>query len=237
MVPTNIFGVALYIFALFPGIIFTFSRERHKPSVKRTAFRETTTVLLVSAVCDGAVFLVIVGLSFAGPEIGKVGLSFFAPWNKLDPFGVLWLVLLILGSLAATLALGWFLGSATMDGTALGKFLQSNTTLVDPNASAWGYSFTVGPDNTTWDGLTLVGLQLKSGTWVQGYLHRYDNASDGDVRRALTLAGEIKVRPVGSAIDPQKVDGFGIMIIEAAEIEYLLVGYEEPSGELDSSTD
>jgi hypothetical protein len=230
-VPTNIFGVALYIFALFPGIIFTFSRERHKPSVKRTAFRETTTVLLVSAVCDGAVFLVVVGLSFAIPGISRVGLSFFAPWNQLDPFGVLWLVVLAVGSLAATLALGWFLGSAAMDGTALGKFLQSNTTLVDPNASAWGYSFTVGPDNKAWNGLTLVGLQLKSGTWIQGYLHRYDNASDGDVRRALTLAGEIKVRPAGSVADPRKVDGFGIMIIEAAEIEYLLVGYEEPKGE------
>jgi Family of unknown function (DUF6338) len=236
MVPTNIFGVALYIFALFPGIIFAFSRERHKPSVKRTAFRETTTVLLVSAICDGAVFLAIVGISFAVPEIGRVGLSFFAPWNKLDAYGVLWLVLLAVGSFSATLALGWFLGSAAMDGTAVGKFLQSNTTLVDPNASAWGYSFTVGPDNQAWDGLTLVGLQLKSGTWVQGYLHRYDNVSDGDVRRALTLAGEIKIRPVGSVVKPKKVDGFGIMIIEAAEIEYLLVGYEEPTGEAGSST-
>ncbi|QHC54512.1 DUF6338 family protein [Rathayibacter tanaceti] len=74
LLPTSIWGVALYVFALFPGIAFIFDHEGHRPVSKRSALRETATVVFVSAICAAVLGVVVAIVAAFWPEFrGTVG--------------------------------------------------------------------------------------------------------------------------------------------------------------------
>jgi hypothetical protein len=60
---------------------------------------------------------------------------------------------------------------------------------------------------------------------MEGVLYAFDNAIDSEPTRTLTLTGAISSRaPTGELVHP--VEGYGLLILQASEIDYLLVGYE-----------
>ena len=220
--PNNAVSLALYVFALFPGVAFAFMSEGHRPIAKRSALRETAAVISVSVLCDSVVLLLLIAVSLFVPPLAKTLEFAFQKGDAFVASNVQWLFPSLLGLLTVATLLGAVLGSKRAYEAGLKKLWTSS--LVNRDASAWGIAVALADD----DDKIQLGIQLKSGTWVQGQLHHFDNAGDGDPTRALVLTGELKHRPIGVA-DQVDVSGYGLIVVEAGEIDFLMVGYEPQS--------
>ncbi|WP_275451238.1 DUF6338 family protein [Arthrobacter sp. H14] len=130
-------------------------------------------------------------------------------------------------SLLAAVGLGAFYGSATAY-TGLGLtrrwiYRRLGITLVtmDRGLSAWSAAFEAKPDH-----YVHLGMQLKSGTWIQGKLYTYNQDGHDGPDRALTLSGGIYYR-LAESDNVHELDGFSMAIVHASEIEFMTVGHEK----------
>lgn len=218
--PTSVLGVAFYVFALIPGVVFLFAREGHRPVGKRSALRETATVIFVSTICDGIVALAVIAGAVAQPELYRVVVSMLSgdmTWAR-ENFPLAALILAAAFALATIFA--WLLGSKFAHDKILNPLWRAE---IDRDTSAW--SRILHPDK---DVEVRVGLNLKSGTWVSGTLYHFDNDPDSNPHRAITLNGEIRVRPQGES-EAQPLAETDWLIVEAGEIEMLQAAYYEPA--------
>lgn len=228
--PTTLAGLALYVLTLSPGLAFVFAREGHRPTVRRSVFRETATVILVSAVCDAIVAAGVAFASFFWPEL-------FAVLRRLaiedQPFiagHLAALFLITCGLIVVATVLGWLAGTKRIH-TLISRRAWG-ASLIERDASAWGVAFDLGEVTDR----VLVGVQLKSGWWLEGVLYAFDNAGDADPHRTITLTGDLKSRaPASDQLNA--ISGYGTLIVEAGDIEYVLVGYEAagPAGSAQQS--
>jgi hypothetical protein len=210
--PTSALGVAFYVFALFPGVAFIFAREGHQPAVKRTALRETATLVFVSAICDAvvAVSIAIASLWWADLRIRlHEVVSGDLLWVQKNPAASI--VTAIGIALIATL-LGYLLGSEWADKHGLDRIWRS---AIPRDTSAWTRLFNEAPE----DALVEVAVVLKSGEWVGGTLYEFDNNPDSNPHRAIILT-QPRYRPDGSD-DAAPIEGADYLVIEAGEIEQL----------------
>ncbi|GAA1657585.1 DUF6338 family protein [Microbacterium flavum] len=218
--PTDLVGVGFYLLLIIPGVVFAFSRERHRPKVKRSAFRETATAILVSAAIISLFALVL-----------AVGSVFNTSWHNqvaeflADPSAYArehYELFVICGFMVLTFVslLAWWLGSERVHNLTIGRSGD------DPDRESWGYVFTRQPA-----ALNFAGVQLKDGTWVQGYVDTYGNVGEEGTPKALTLIGSLSVRPPGGAL--QDFDG-EVIVVKDEEILYLSVTYIAGRGEQDS---
>lgn len=216
--PTSIWGVAFYVFALFPGVAFIFAREGHRPVGKRSAVRETATVVFVSTICDATVALVVIGMSACWPPIRTTVTTMLGgdlTWAK-DNF---WLATVcMIAALAATTLLGLFLGSKWAYEHGLRTIWKSE---IPRDLSAWQQILL--PERKL---EVRVGLSLKSGGWVSGTLWDFDNDPDGNPHRTITLNGQIRMRAAGAkeAVVLPETDW---VIVEAGDIELVQAAYYE----------
>lgn len=208
----------MYILLLVPGLVFVFTRERHRPTVRRSAFRESATVVFASAICVAIVAAVVALVSLWWPWLAS-GLEKVA---KQDPEFIdshlsgLFLAACAFIFVASVLA--WLLGTEWAH--KIWSRRPWDKSLVDQEASAWSVIFDQGgPDD-----VVLIGAQLKSGWWVEGALFTFDNSGDPSPNRAITLTGDLSARGP-NAKTARPIGGYGALVIEAGEIEYLLVAY------------
>jgi len=210
-VPTDLVGVTFYLLLIIPGVVFAFSRERHRPRIKRSAFRETATAILVSAGIVSLFALVLAVGSIVSTDWHAQVAEFLA-----NPSGyarehfelfVIWGAVVL--SLASLLA--WGLGAERVHKLTFGRSSD------DPDRESWGYVFNRRPE-----ALNFAGVQLKDGTWIQGYVDTYGNVGEEGVPKALTLIGDISVRPVEGKLED--FDG-EVIVIRDEEILYLSVTY------------
>jgi len=209
--PTDLVGVGFYLLLIIPGVVFAFSRERHRPKVKRSAFRETATAILVSAGIVSVFALVLATGSAVNPAWHGQVAEFLADPSlyargHFELFVICGFVVLAFASLLA-----WWLGSERMHRLTLGR------SSADPDRDSWGDVFTRQPKARNF-----VGVELKDGTWIQGYLDTYGNVGEEGTPKALTLVGNISVRPVGGEL--LDFDG-EVIVIKDEEIRYLSVTY------------
>jgi hypothetical protein len=202
---------------IIPGVVFAFSRERHRPKVKRSAFRETATAILVSAGIVSLFALVIAVGSFVNVAWHEQVADFLAEPSVYarEHFGLF--VICGFGVLALASLLAWWLGGERVHSFTLGRAGD------DPDRESWGYVFNRKPD-----ALNFAGVQLKDGTWVQGYVDTYGNVGEEGAPKALTLIGDISVRPVDG--DLESFDG-EVIVIKDEEILYLSVTYIAADGD------
>lgn len=215
--PTTIAGIALYIFSLFPGVAFIFAREGHQPTAKRSVLRESATIVLVSTICEVLLALILVLVSIFVPDVARVikeSLSGDLSWSR-DNFQTV--AIGIVGFLGLATTLGFFAGGKAVHDAGLHRLWDNS--LVARDSSAWGAAFTKFPNAKV-----LLGIELKSGGYLQGYLFAFDNSADPEPHRAITLSGEIKFRPDGES-KLAETEGFGLVIVEAMDIELLYVAY------------
>lgn len=229
--PTEPLAALLYVCLLLPGIAFIWNYEGHRPVIRRSAFRETAHVVIASAVSIVSVFSLhyIAGFFFDSAREFLRSL-FLDPGNlfRMDSqlfFGMM------LGDLTMAVAFGAFFGSRSAD-TAR-RWMRSKwyalkkqkLPSLDRGLSAWGALFEVPSDVAVH-----LGIQLKSGNWVQGRLLTYNGDGHDGPDRALTLRGDLGY---------MRADGENLhdipdsqMIVQASEIDYMTVGYqhsEDPS--------
>ena len=221
---TTLTGATLYILALFPGIAFAFAREGHRPVGRRSALRELAGIVLVSAVCDVVISLVLLGISFF---VAPVAIALTNSLEGNTGYFVEHYRLLYIGGVAAVVLatlLGLWLGSAQASALGLDLLWRSK---IDRDSSGWEIAFGLGDNGKSGPRVTVfVGAQMKSGTWIQGQLHHFNNAGDDEAARSIVLVGYLKYRPAGSTA-LLNVEDFGTIVLGSDEIEYLLVGYQD----------
>lgn len=211
--PTSIWGVALYVFALFPGIAFIFAREGHRPVSKQSALRETATVVFVSAICAAVLSLAVAGVAVFWPE-------FRATVRGLLRGDLTWAlenwptaILLATVSLILSTLLGRFMGSKWAFEKGLKRIWESD---IPRDTSSWTQLFTADTDGKVVE----VALNLKSGAWVSGLLYSFDNDPEPHPHRTITLTIPTYRAP-GSTEAAVPLDGTDYLVIEACEIELL----------------
>lgn len=210
--PTSALGVVFYVFALFPGVAFIFAREGHQPTVKRSALRETATLVFTSAICDAFVALVVALVSIWWVQLRDrlhevvTGDLSWAQDNVAPS------IFIAVGAAAIATLLGYFLGSQWADQHGLSFIWKS---AIPRNTSAWARLFNDAPDDAVVD----VALVLKSGGWVSGTLYEFDNDPDPHPHRAIVLT-QPRYRPEGSDT-AVPIEGADYVVVEAGEIEQL----------------
>ena len=217
--PSTVLGITLYVFGLGPGLAFAFAREGHRPAAKRSVFRETAAVILVSAVCDSIVGLFAVLVSMFWPAFAAAIRALLAGNSRWLVANFQVVVLSIVAALLLASTIGFILGTKKLNDAGLGRLWDNS--LVARDASAWSTSFTKYTDT-----VVHLGIQLKSGGWLEGTLFTFDNSADPEPHRTITLTGEITYRAPGSE-SSSVVTGFGLVIVEAQDIEVLYVAYVE----------
>lgn len=225
--PTSPIAALLYICLLLPGVAFVWSYEGHRSLVKRSAFRETASVVIASVASIVMVFLVHYLLGFIWEPAAETLRDFFLDPGKLfREDSQLFLGVVLLDLLSAIL-LGLFLGSRNAD--ILRRKLQArwrklrklDADVIDREQSGWLAAFGAGqPDDRIH-----VGIQLKSGAWIQEILYSYTKTGDEVPERALTLSGRIHYQAAdGENLHP--LEYFSSVVVQASEIDHLMVGYE-----------
>jgi len=223
--PTSALGVVFYVFALFPGVAFIFAREGHQPAVKRSALRETATLVFISAICDALVALVVATASIWWSDLRDrlhEVVSGDLSWVE-DNFASS--VLIAISAAAMATMLGYFLGSQWADNHGLRRIW---TSAIPRNTSAWARLFTDAPE----DALIEVALVLKSGGWVSGTLFEFDNDPEPHPHRAIVLT-QPRYRPEGSA-EAVPIAGADYVVVEAGEIEQLHAAFVQVEISADS---
>ncbi|WP_156037188.1 DUF6338 family protein [Arthrobacter sp. UNC362MFTsu5.1] len=225
--PTEPIAALLYICLLLPGVAFIWSYEGHRSLMKRTAFRETAAVVIASVTSIVAVFLVHYLLGFFWEPAAKSLREFFLEPGKLFREDSQLFLGVVLVDLLAAILVGLFLGSRPAD--TLRRKLQTlwrkalnrdDADVMDREQSGWLEAFRAAPDERIH-----VGIQLKSGAWLQGILWSYTKTGDEVPERALTLRGRIHYRMAGSE-NLHAMEDFSTVVVQAAEIDHLMVGYE-----------
>ncbi|WP_246535201.1 DUF6338 family protein [Rathayibacter toxicus] len=154
-----------------PGIAFIFAREGHRAVSKKSALRETATVVFVSAICAAVLGLVTAIVAAFCPEFrNTVGdlLGGNLTWGREN-----WPIAIFLAVVALVLAtlLGRLMGSKWAFKKGLKKIGESD---IPRDISPWTQLFTTDSEETVVE----VALTLKSGAWVSGLLHSFDNDPD-----------------------------------------------------------
>ena len=225
--PTEPIAALIYICLLLPGVAFVWSYEGHRSLVKRSAFRETATVIIASVTATVIVFLVHYLLGFFWePAASSLRGFFLDPGKLFRDDSQLFLGLVLLDLLAAIL-IGLFLGSRLADSSrrklqaGWRRLRKSDTEVNDREQSGWLAAFGAGQPGDR----IYVGIQLKSGAWIQGNLFSYTKIGDEIPERALTLSGNVHYRAAdGENMHP--MEDFATVVVQASEIDHLMVGYE-----------
>lgn len=204
--PTSLLGLVLFLALLAPGFAFTSRQGRVRSGRSLSAFRETTTVALVSVAANSVVLGLFAVLRIAFPSwTPDVGALVRAPERyAVDHYAQLlaWGVgMLALATLAAFVA-----------GGLRGREHHSAM-------SAWTLLFTAHPDAAVY-----VGCLLDDGSYVAGRLLSFSRAAEDVADRELTLTGPITYRApekTGSSVLPD----VGATAVSARRIVLLNVSY------------
>ncbi|MFC7925178.1 DUF6338 family protein [Microbacterium laevaniformans] len=209
--PTDLVGVAFYLMLIIPGVVFAISRERHRPRVKRSAFRETATAVFASAAIFALFVLLVAVASMSNADVRREVVAFLDEPSAYARSHFDWFAIIGTVVLATAGVISWFVGSERVHALTFGRWQD------DPDRESWGYVFNRIPD-----ALNFAGVQLRDGTWIEGYVDTYGNVGEEGEPKALTLLGRISIRPPGAELTPFAGE---TIVIKDADIAYLSVSY------------
>ncbi|MEE2569566.1 DUF6338 family protein [Pseudarthrobacter sp. J64] len=224
--PTEPIAAIVYICLLLPGIAFIWNFEGHRPSIKRSVFRETATVVIASAASLLSVFVCIYVAAFFVDSVQRGLLQFFVDPAVLLKDDSQQFLGVLLGGVVASVLVGAFYGSATahrwfrLAVQSIYALFRKDVPSLERGLSAWTAAFEALPGHDV-----RIGAQLKSGTWIQGNLYTFNQDGHDGPDRALTLSGDILYRLAESA-EVRELEGFSMVVLHSSEIEFMTVGHE-----------
>lgn len=214
--PLNPIAALMYPFFLVPGLIFLTRVEGHRPARNRSIFRETATVVFASVGASATVLCLYVAVSAVGWKMPIETLAEFT-MHPTEVFSVHprativgLLVFLALASLVA-----WAAASQPL-------FDAGKNTLFNSGADVRA--------NTAWqsvlmpesgDNDVLVGVQLKSGIWLQGAHDAHSDVAEHSSDQQLILKPPLHYRHKDSD-ELKEFKAFDRLVIRASEIDYLM---------------
>lgn len=220
--PTTLVGLLLFVVLLAPGLIFLARARVTRPVSKPSALREAARLGLLSVASDlGAIALFGVARGVFPnhtPDVGGLIRDPSRYFRSHYAYLVLWGTALLV--VACILAL---LGAVALSSAAGQKILswRGLALLVPPSVDyarepAWWQLFTNRPERIH------VGCQLDDGTYVAGFLSTFSAESDETPDRELVLAGDLKIRVVGGALEDYPASA---LVVSARRLQYLAVTY------------
>ena len=222
MIPTSLLGLVLFLALLSPGFVYLQARERRHPGIDYSVLRETSLVVVTSALG------LLMALSLASvaryvapsstPDVGAYvrGGSTYLKEHYAEAF--LWAVALV------TVACGFaFLLAVPPAICARGRLrnwvIERRGSGVIEQKSGWSAAFDAHRDHRK-----ILEVVLNDGTTLFGALGSRSTQLEETEDRDLVLAAPIKVRERGA----QWVDlpTAGTVVVSASRIKYLVVSYE-----------
>lgn len=224
--PSEPFAILAYVFMLIPGTLFLFQSEKYRPRTKKSAFKETATIVIASAACHLFVlfvFLCLVGvLGWSLPALRDfTDQALTDPLSMFNdnPYAVTWLFILLL---AVSSAVGLFLGLPRIWNWLISAGGKAK---IERSETTWTQIFHAKKGHRVF-----VEIQMLSGDWIYGELASHDPDADDDDNRTLVLGGSIYVRP-RDAKEMSHLETATKMIVSSKEIEYLSVTYALPGAQ------
>ena len=227
--PTSFVGLLLFVALLAPGLAYVARRRVLTPITKPSVFRETATVVLLSAASDAFALALLGAVRGAFPDqTPDVGALVLAPrayfqrhYIEVFAWGTGTLIVACLLALAGAAVLSarpvvWLL-SLGFFGWLLGRGENDERVTTEP---AWWRLFSGRPERIH------LGCELDDGSWVSGYLASYSAESDETADREFVLAEELKYLPAGAqpGTEPQVLNASAV-VVSARRLQLLHVTY------------
>jgi hypothetical protein len=207
-VPSSIAGLALFILLLAPGLTYLVQMEQRAPRPEFSPFRETVSVVLVSAIADLAAVIVFALVRIIRPRwTPDIGQLVRAPRPYFrSHYGSIgyWTIGLFVVACLVT----WIVGRGGLRDAASRQVIEFS--------SAWWHLMnTLHPDQKAY-----VGCQLEDGSYLSGPIYRCNTGIEETADRELILSSPVTLRQV----DASETDlGVGAVTISARRILYTTV--------------
>jgi Family of unknown function (DUF6338) len=243
VLPESTSSAILLAVLVVPGLIFELLRERRRPAINKTGFRELTWIVLTSVVFGG---MSLAALAIVGKLFSPSWLVDLGEWSDntsyvRDHTSAVVVSVSVQTILAASLA--WIADSSATPigrrvsargsqaksrlGKKLGSASSDRTQRVTPH-SVWWTAF-MGPSKPI-GSTVLVDARLRSGKTLSGVLAAH-TTGDGEVQHDL-LFRHSGVTPVilwDGDMAQTLTDGTQrhLVMVSAGEIEFVIVGFRD----------
>ena len=234
MIPSTLFGLALFLVLLAPGLAYMLRHERVVPAQQYCAFRETLRVVFVSVVCLTITGLIAAGLRWLVPsETPDIGRLVEDPVDSVREHYVQytwWVLALIvfatlLGALAADPRVVQLLHRAGE--TRVVRLLSGATDTGIRSISAWYRVVHIFDDDNP--GPIVVGAQMDDGTYVEGRLFSFNTAAEEVEDRDILLSAPLHL----TTVDGRQHDlSQQFTVISARRIVRLDITHLDPGDEM-----
>jgi hypothetical protein len=225
-IPASLAGLLFFTVMLWPGLTYTTIRERMKPMIRRSPFREALDVISVSLLTALVVAMIVVVSHLLMPRFTPQPNELLFDTQRyveeeLTLVGAWAVVALVLSQgFAAILALG-LLGRLFLP-VFRRRRDYAGLAIHESQLSAWWIAFTQYP---VAEAIPYVGCQLSDGSYVSGLLHSYSRDWEDLPDRDLVLLGPIQFRPA-KANQVAVLEGVGMVVVSARNIVMITVTYQ-----------
>ena len=218
MIPNTLATFAAFLMLVAPGLVFEIRRERRRPALQETAFREASRVAFTSLLFSGLALVLLSAIRGWWPAL------------LLDPGAWLRQGKIYLVSNYRIVARTGLVQVAVAVGLALlvdELLAQSQTKGHITPFSAWYHVFRkeLPPNQVAW-----VGLRLSDKTEIWGYLKHY--GAESDVKnREITLRADVDGRHLYMQAEgdeqPKELTDWKTIVVPGDQIVLLKVTYKD----------
>lgn len=215
MIPTTITGIVLFLALLLPGFLFITLRERHRPTRKLSALRETGTVLAATSAAYVPIAVLVVVLAVFVPSFRSELAAFLSgpgAYAAAHPFR------LALAAVA-TVAAATVVSGSLLSAPRASRFIPSS------GGSAWWSLFDIDgkvPQEVKVESIEVTATLL-DGTTIVGTLHSWSRDGDDHPDRALVLQAPLWQQGP-KAHEFSQLDA-ATLTVTAGQIKYLTARY------------
>lgn len=223
MIPQTLGTLIAFLGLIAPGLAFELMRERKRPRITDSAFREASRIALSSFVLSTISIIIQLILWVIWPHVAldlaawiRTGNSYFQG-NTTKIVANLAFTTLFACLLGFTVA--WAMSASSPEGS------------LHVTGSAWRQALRVARPRKA---KVWVHVQLKDGTAFFGYLGSYSLADKPDEREILLKGVTLTMAKFSESGEPENVDTIGdrweSVVIPASQISYIRVQYRDSKG-------
>lgn len=228
--PTSLGGLVLFVVLLTPGCIYLTRRESIRSTRRPSVLRETALVVCWSVVsCIAALLLFAIAralLPHATPDVGRLV-------RDRSRLRQVWQSTSIAAGVIVGLACGFAAIAGRPPKPVRGIFRRTRLDKMPPfrqwlsetdaepiiRSSGWSEAFV--PTET--GAFVHVGIELVDGTYIEGYLYRFNPDEEDSMDRSLVLAWPLAIRRQDSStLKPLEKDR---LVVAAAMIRFMTVTF------------